>query len=1187
MARLVGQTKRVGSRGLEEELSPVVDDLSRRGSENTGTPLSPGSTTAQNPLLHLSSPFLSVFEQTVDIEIRRELERCQSVYDSVRRFVLAAAECGIHLEEPPRGVLSLFGLLDEDQEAATVDGESEPGEGSWEEDHGFRFRVRSGSVGRFGEGYAHPHHNHNHNDDAQVQAQVNRYAMRARAFTDARTGAGRRRAGSTASLASGYASGSGYGSHGSISAGARTRANIHATVEGIEQRLAQVAASIHAQPRSRASNESSTSGEGGNANSGIVRFKTAGARSIATPPESEVEGTPGAASALAAAAALRAARSMGDMRARYQIRTDRDSHIRPQAPDARFTASVKAARRARVITGRAAQNPSISTEADLDAEMGDRRSRANKSSISSVSSAGSSSSARSSSPTQSSSSPSSPGLPSGQCSVFQVLQALRITQDRILHGTAAFIGAAQYHSKTSHPASKGHLVSLTREIVDYVRRLLIIADAILGNPTVRTGRAREVEMAGVYKARLYVEMNRVVDAVREITAVRREDSEAGSSADHGDADDDEEGRAAVLKRAHLTNKCAAELVLALKLCLSFRIGNARNASGEGVLMITIPDEIGKAPESSRPPSSPSNKPQKRVSIAPTQASTTSPERAERTTKPYARFSRINIASESPAAPSFLASRNRSFTTRAEQVDHVAKFGLHKKSVSMVGMNTAYRARPSSLLHSRESSEGLHLKRNEVHLNEAMATYDEVDEERDEESDRERRPLLMSESYDSDGDDDLVEEAMLEDYPPAGQSTEEATGYMQARPARRSVEQVRKSLEQRLRQRPSIANLVEPSTPIDGTEDVVEIVEEEAEEPANTLVPSVSDKALPEPPLSAPPTHAPPPKPAHHHDQVVSNNGNIIFNKEGVLIGATLQALVDRMTPADVIGDPKLQSHFLLTFRLFATPSELVDAIIHRFNYPIGGVPTTENESPMASTGSLSETQRGHIADVVHLRVLNFVKEWTRGHWYPPHDQEALPKLLAWFRELAAGSNPKVTGTAKRMLPTLEEMSAMGSTTAGSNTDTVRDRLDRMRATVRLRDTKTALAMATMSSGVSPTTPISATPAPEAPRPLNKSVMNQLKARQFGTISILEFSPVETARQLTILENRLYCELPPEEVIEIDISGRKKPHVKALTTLSTAITGWVTDWVLKEGLDVKKRVAFIKFFLKVGKVSVCP
>jgi len=381
------------------------------------------------------------------------------------------------------------------------------------------------------------------------------------------------------------------------------------------------------------------------------------------------------------------------------------------------------------------------------------------------------------------------------------------------------------------------------------------------------------------------------------------------------------------------------------------------------------------------------------------------------------------------------------------------------------------------------------------------------------------------------------------------------------------------------------DLLEPTTPLDGTEEVVEIeegeeVEEEEEEDRGQpdVRTSSLDKALPQPPVSPlpghppRPAHAPPPKPVNHDGLVVSNNGNIVFNSEGVVVGATLQALVDRITPADAFGDTKLASYFLLTFRLFASPVELVDAIVHRFQNPIDSGPSRDENAAAQSPALLSEIQRNHMADVVHLRVLNFVKEWTRGHWYPACDMEAIPKLQAFCKELAMSGNLKVVPTSKRILETLEELSV------GSNGNGKGD-LARMRYAGRLRDQQPNI-----PTPLSPTTPVSSSPFTETPRPeVNKSLLAQLKIRQYNNISILDFSPVEMARQLTLLESRLYCEVPPEEVIEVGMNGRKTPHVKALSTLSTTITGWVTDWILKEGFDLKKRVAVVKFFLKVGKV----
>jgi hypothetical protein len=286
----------------------------------------------------------------------------------------------------------------------------------------------------------------------------------------------------------------------------------------------------------------------------------------------------------------------------------------------------------------------------------------------------------------------------------------------------------------------------------------------------------------------------------------------------------------------------------------------------------------------------------------------------------------------------------------------------------------------------------------------------------------------------------------------------------------------------------------------------------------------------------------------------------------------------------VFGDQKLASYFLLTFRLFTTPSELVDAIINRFKNPITIAPAAD-PAPMSSSASLAEPPRGQSADIVHLRLINFIKEWVQRHWYPVRDAEALPKLIALFRDLAGGLYPKVAGPAKRLLPELEKMNQnMNAPSSGPSFDSVRARMDRARSAIRLRDQNQAMPLSALSNPLTPTTPISASSPGELPRPeLAKSLLNQLRTRQYLNVSILEFSPIEMARQLTLLESRLYQELPPEEVLETGKGSKNTPHINEIINLSTAITGWVTDFILKEGLDIKRRVAYIKFFLKVGKV----
>jgi hypothetical protein len=109
---------------------------------------------------------------------------------------------------------------------------------------------------------------------------------------------------------------------------------------------------------------------------------------------------------------------------------------------------------------------------------------------------------------------------------------------------------------------------------------------------------------------------------------------------------------------------------------------------------------------------------------------------------------------------------------------------------------------------------------------------------------------------------------------------------------------------------------------------------------------------------------------------------------------------------------------------------------------------------------------------------------------------------------------------------------------------------------------------------------------EIPRPLmTKALLANLRSRNFAAIAITDFDPLELARQLTVMECNLYCAIQPEEVLETGQEGAKPPtNVKAVSSLSTVITGWVAESILSEP-DTKKRTLLIKFFIKVADVGL--
>lgn len=276
--------------------------------------------------------------------------------------------------------------------------------------------------------------------------------------------------------------------------------------------------------------------------------------------------------------------------------------------------------------------------------------------------------------------------------------------------------------------------------------------------------------------------------------------------------------------------------------------------------------------------------------------------------------------------------------------------------------------------------------------------------------------------------------------------------------------------------------------------------------------------------------------------------DVAYNSDGHLVGATLPVLVEKMTPHDSIVDPAFSAVFFLTFRLFSSPVELVDAIISRYNLlPPNGI-----------SGDALQLWQQRKGIPVRLRVSNFIKIWVETYWRPGLDDDALMPLISFTRGGIAVMFP---GPAQRILEMIDMRQQSSHVLISPKSDRARD------------------------PGMSinpPTAPLSPS---EIPRPtMTKTLLAALRARNFSSISILDFDALELARQLTIMECSLYCAIQPEEILETGQEGAKPPvNVKAVSSLSTVITGWVAESILNE-LDIKKRIVLIKFFIKVADVS---
>lgn len=720
-----------------------------------------------------------------------------------------------------------------------------------------------------------------------------------------------------------------------------------------------------------------------------------------------------------------------------------------------------------------------------------------QSSVSSISSATSSFSSSSGSSASSAEAPpnSTSSFPTGRTSTAMLLQVLRHTHDTYLSTIAAFIGHAHSHSRSSHASSTGHMYDLVREVVEVVCKLLTIVEAVLRNDNVHSARKHELKRA---KEGLYEVTSTLADAVRRLTTHpasagdRKQDGEDGSDKEIGE----EEEKAALLRCATNALKAGADCVSAVKKCL-------QRATGERPFYIMLP-QPGLVPSAGGGGQEGDGDVDAAYMYTPS------------------KFSHHRVQSRGVSSSNQPRAEGRA---GGAGQGHAGKMGALQELCRARGVGAG------GGVDADGEDEDLTIQARSV-------------------------------SFNVDATPRMPEPTV----PEAGEGA--VRGEMGA-----ESEQV-------------VAHVVGPSD----TEDEHEHEHGVWSSPQNKPLPPLQITIPPDPesrpqsPFSAvsvaptddgtvwegrtpqlpqekgqlPPL--PPPSAASSTSTLVNGRPDglswllshdhpaedVAYNSEGQLVGASLEALVERMTPHDSLVEPAFAAVFFMTFRLFTTPTELVNALIARYNIlPPPGL--TDGEI------FVWQQQKGLP---VRLRVSNFLKSWLEGYWRPSVDNIVLPDLQAFTRDALALMFPV---PSQRILDLIQSKTHAGPSDSSPKVDRIRD------------------------AGI-PLNPPTA-PATEVPRPImTKALLAALRAKNYAAVSVTDFDPLELARQLTTMECTLYCAIPPEEVLETGQAGAAYPAVKAVTSLSTVITGWVAESILNEP-DTKKRTGLVKFFIKVAHVGL--
>ncbi|OAR02056.1 hypothetical protein LLEC1_06339 [Akanthomyces lecanii] len=262
---------------------------------------------------------------------------------------------------------------------------------------------------------------------------------------------------------------------------------------------------------------------------------------------------------------------------------------------------------------------------------------------------------------------------------------------------------------------------------------------------------------------------------------------------------------------------------------------------------------------------------------------------------------------------------------------------------------------------------------------------------------------------------------------------------------------------------------------------------------------------------------------------------LMFNKEGQVTGGSLPALVERLTTHESTPDATFVSTFFLTFRLFCTPMKLTKALVERFDY-VADAP--------------------HMAGPVRLRVYNAFKGWLESHWRDSTDRDALKVIMPFAEGKLAAVLPSA---GRRLLELAMKVSGQGSLVP--------------RLVSSIGKTNTAI-----GQYIPAETPL---PSPAVSKH-QQHLLNAFKAGN-ATPTILDFEPVELARQITLKQMNIFCAIMPEELLGsqwMKKGGVEAPNVKAMSSLSTDLSNLVADTIL-EHREIKKRATIIKHWIKIA------
>lgn len=692
----------------------------------------------------------------------------------------------------------------------------------------------------------------------------------------------------------------------------------------------------------------------------------------------------------------------------------------------------------------------------------------------------------------------------------QALERLKRANDYLLSIVAAFVGHIHTHTRGSHPSSYAFLIDVTREAVDSVRDLLVVVEGVHANPSLQGLCPNEMSILWETRESLYEATTTLVTAARIVTSKTLTSPESSPSL----GGDDEE-KNTLLASATTLLRTGQECVGAARMCLC-------RTRPDFVLVLATPSKASVAREAradarlSREEAEMDAEEERELQRALASGDTLALRRGKHT---------LSLLGRKATSLNCLRQRYEAMgadaTTPAEEERHgSADSGYGSRS----GSNSIIGSRKSSLAAGRKTnfSPTTTLDASNNRQNENLPS----------------RPRAGTNGEASDSSDARSNHFSIE------------SGLVSPSMITTSTDMTSNPSSDR--RQASVASEQDPGAEAQASEKQVNGRSSQPHTPKSAGAPLSLEQQLMAP---------------------MYDPTDICYNADGQVTGATLPALVEKMTPHDTTVDTSFSNSFFLCFRLFTNPQELFDALLRRF--------TIETPAEVENNPDALNTWTNNKVMPIRLRVLNVFKIWLEIHWQPSTDRVILEPLLDFIstsmtHSLArSGQRLAELAQSRLKIQNAKVTVIQGGTIRGPGS------LKRVFSADKLKGSLAAQGFIDVDAMNFATSFPKGAPLPT---PLvSKSLASMLRNNP-GNVNVLDVDPLELARQLTIMESKLFCCILPEELLGQEFSKKtgqsNAVHVKKMSALTTHITGWIAECILGED-DVKKRTQLVRYFIKVG------